>query len=563
MKMKMKQFIYFYKIFVILFIVIFIYNSELNAQNDNIDNIDNIDKETKGSIASRGSIYDAKGRILAYSKKIYCVSVFPSLIKNKNTLSKTLSKLLNIKKSIIDEKIKLAEKHKKKKILIERDISDNQYNSIKKLEVNMPSLKTYYIYGRVYPNKKLAAHVIGYIESTNYEKNMSELGYYDYLNDEIVGKAGLEYQFEADLKEGNDIHTTINMDIQEIVEKAFNKENGAVVVLDYDNADILAMYSCPSFDPNIFAPPKDDDTIKNIFKIDGLLINKAISAQFPLGSNFKVVTAISALENEIITPKHKYTCKGYFKLNDKSRSYKCHYAKGHGTLDLVNAIKHSCNVYFYNLAYQTGVENISNTALSYGLGMQTGVDLPYEKSGVIPSSEWINEHRKNKWYAGETVIVGIGQGPILATPLQNAIVFHTIANGGKRYRPRIIKEISYEDGAMVFQSEVVDELSTPKAVLKTIQKGLELVPTNGGTAYSVFKKAKYKIAGKTGTAESSMVVKEKGKEREITHTWFSCYGPLPNPKIVVVVFNFDGYSGEISSAPIAKRIFDAYLKLKN
>jgi penicillin-binding protein 2 len=441
------------------------------------------------------------------------------------------------------------------------------------------------------------APVIGYtgeISKEDLEKSNDEYAYGD-----ILGKHGLEKFFDAYIRgrrgaelvevnvygkeiknlgrndpvSGSNLVLTIDADLQKAVGEAFEGRAGAAVVLDTRDGSVLAMFSSPSFDPNLFnsgiSYDEWDKLQNNPF---APLSNKAISGQYPPGSTYKLIVAAAALEEGIITPDTKVLCKGSFTLGN--RTYRCWKKHGHGYVNLHQAIVESCDVYFYTVGKMLGVDKIAEYAKRFGLGDASGIDLPNEKSGLVPTKDWKLKRRKSAWQLGETISISIGQGFNLTTPLQLANAFSAFANGGTLWRPRLVKYIESTDGKIYkeFLPEKRGELKLSPKTVEILNSALwGVVNEPGGTGHAA-RMLNIDVCGKTGTSQV-LGLPENEKARRIKkigafykdHALFVCYAPLKNPEIAVAVILENAGGGGAVAAPVAHKILTAYFagKKKN
>ena len=352
-----------------------------------------------------------------------------------------------------------------------------------------------------------------------------------------------------------------------ISEKVLKDKKGAVVIIDPRNGDILAMASSPTFDPNIFVVPRTEEEveqIKELYRDKNLpLRNRVINNQYPLGSAFKVVVALAALElndSRRITKETIYTCNGSFRLGRSGQLWRCYRSYSHGRMNVISAIKKSCNVFFYNVGRRIGRDSIVAMASKFRLGERTGIPLTGEQKGVNPTKEWqrsddwrAREYRI--WYPGYTINLAIGQYPFEVTPLQVACLYAAIANGGTLYKPRLISKIVQENNVIEppVQNRKVD---VNEENLNIVQKALVEVTRPGGTAASAFAGLEHlKVAGKTSTAQY-------GKHYEKSYAWFIGYAPYDNPEILAVVLVEEGATGGKTAAPLARDILKHYFEHK-
>ncbi len=443
---------------------------------------------------------------------------------------------------------------------------------------------------RLYVDGEIIAPVIGYTGEVSKEdlENPEE----DYSSGDITGKYGIEKVLDSyirgrrgnelvevnafgkviknlgriDPMSGSNVVLTIDARLQKAAWEAFEGKAGAAVAMDPRDGSILAMVSLPSFDPNLFnsgiARAEWDKLHKDPLNP---LSNRVISGQYPPGSTYKLIVAAAALDEGIITPETRINCHGSFELGN--RAYRCWKKNGHGSVNLHQALVGSCDVYFYTVGKMLGVDKIAQYARMFGLGEATGIELAHERKGLVPTREWKLARMKEPWQLGETISISIGQGFNLTTPLQLAQAYSTLANGGTRWRPRLVERIELSDKAIVkqYQPEKKGELKLKPQTITFLQKALWGVVNEPGGTGARAKRAGADVCGKTGT--SQVVALPPGDAKRVKklaaihrdHALFVCFAPMKNPEIAIAVVaeNAGGGGGAIA-APIAKKILDVY-----
>ncbi len=518
--------------------------------------------------ASRGIIYDRNNIVLVENTLSFDVVVIPQEMDkdNRDILFARLGKFLEIEGEIILDTflsnfdssfspvMLAANVPRRTAFLIEQDMSELPGIFIK------TSARRKYIY------KQAAAHILGYIGKMR-ESEYPELKKYGYRIQDFIGRAGLEKSFDKVLRgkpggmqlevnsngriikvlsyrppvQGNDLHTTIDIKLQELIHREFNGVKGAACVMDSENGDVLALYSSPAYDPNILIDKKAFKAIGRILKDPDMpLFNRALNSYAP-GSIFKIVTAYAGLKYEGINSKSSFECKGEFRLGNSSRS--CWLKSGHGWISLREAISTSCNVFFWNVGLKIGNKKIASTAKEFGLGRICGIELPGERPGVVPNGKWKRANIHEKWYPGDTANFAIGQGYLLISPLQALKLTGVVASGGLEVTPHIMKKRLRQNQKRVAENKY----------LKIIQDGMfDVVHTGSGTGHRAFLPG-VKIFAKTGTAQVG---------RGDSHAWFMGYSIIDNRKICFVVFLEHGGHGGERPAEIARSIifyFKEYL----
>jgi len=545
--------------------------------------------------ASRGYILDRNGVILVRNRPSYQISLLYNGLKTKEIRDSVFDRLLRITdingNRLLDSSA-LAfsfERGRWQKFKYQRLIEDAAPEVVALFEERseeLPGIEILVESRRDYPFGSQGAHIFGYTgEISEQELELPENAHY--VMGDRIGKKGLEFSYEKEFRgengsryievnamgremgsvagmpfinpvSGNSLITTIDWRIQQVAEAAIPEGlKGAVVVLNPQNGEIYAMVSRPPLDPNIFSLEKRElhkawasvalDTAKP-------LTNRAISGVYPPASVFKVITAAAGLEDNVISEHTKYkTCLGGFRFG--SRYAKCWHASGHGVLNVIGALRESCDVFFYQAGLDIGSRRISEMGRRFGLGSSLGVDIPGERSGLLIDSasyeKWF-ERRGWKWSAGEILNIAIGQGALLVTPLQQTAMVGALASGKGLYKPHFFKEIkSPEDNVIkVFKPEKVTEGQVLEYTRKIVLKGLdEVVNSPRGTGRRAIVPG-IKVGGKTGSAENP--------HGDKTHAWFTAIAPLDNPEIAVGVVLENAGGGGAMAAPIAQKVLNAY-----
>ncbi len=537
----------------------------------------------------RGLIVDRAGRAMAENRQDYKLVVVPEQAGN---IGRTLSLLSRIVKLRAEERARImrevARVHRFVPVTVREGLT---WEEVSRIEVNAPDLpgisiavglSRHYLYGTE------AAHVLGYVSAVA----ESELDGDPLLRlpDFRIGKNGVERQYDRYLrgragtsqveinaggrvikelsrreaKSGLEVALTIDLDIQRFATGRLGQESGSAVVIDVHGGEILAMASTPGYDPNLFESGIGVDLWRELTtNPKAPLINKAISGQYAPGSTFKIVVALAALASGI-TPDHEVTCYGKIRLG--TAKFHCWKRGGHGTLKFLDAIKYSCDVYFYDLALKVGIEKISEMARRMGFGKKLAIDLPGEKPGLIPDKKWKKRVIGEPWQLGETLIAGIGQGYVLATPLQLAVMAARLANGGFAVSPHLIRDRVTRDAIVPRQEQSFPSLGISSSGLALVKEGMDKVTNEvRGTAYSArIKDPEMAMAGKTGTSQvrrislaerASGVRKNKDLEwARRDHALFVAYAPVHAPRYAIAVVVEHGGSGSRAAAPIARDI---------
>ncbi len=537
-------------------------------------------------IAPRGRMLDREGRVLVDSYPSQSVLLLRDDPQEVNRLLPQIAEGLELPLQDLQEQIEAARAMPKfQPMVIKHEATLGDVAFIESHRPDIPVLELLLVQRRKYPSAGFLSHAIGYVGEVSeqqIEKSKGRLRPGD-----IVGKAGIERQYNETLmgtdglrrvivnsvgKEvgrldqteaipGKPVKLTIDYDLQQVAEAALASEGkkGAVVALDPRSGEILAMASHPAPDPNAFAVRIRREDWKELNEdTDHPMLNRAIQAQLAPGSVFKIVMATAMLESKAIPEDFTAFCPGH--ADFYGRTFKCHIWKkgGHGVVGLHKAVVQSCDVFFYNVGKRLGIDRIAEYAQNLGMGKKTGVDLPGEEAGLVPSSKWKERVFKQKWYAGETISVAVGQGAVQATPLQLARLLGGVAMGGIFKQPHLLKSLP--------NSKQLEEVRFPleENTVEKVTQALFGVVNEGGTAAGSRLEG-IEFCGKTGTAQliSSEGLAKAGKSRQFTdNAWFVGYAPRRNPEIVVAVLVEHGEHGSSAAAPVAKEIVKAYYDKK-
>lgn len=545
--------------------------------------------------AERGMILDRKGRALAHNRPSFEVYLIPEDLRGNQDTVKKVAGYLNLNQDELKSKLKgIKRRFGFRPIKIKSDINWNELVMLESNRIFLPGMLVDVRPRRFYPFGELAAHLIGYLGEIDEDELIRRR---DYRLGSFIGKYGVEYQWEADLKgrdggqqvevdaygreikplrrveptAGNTLILTIDLDLQMIAEEAFKDKNGALIAMDPKTGRILAMVSKPSFDPNLFAHKIPQEEWRALMDNPNRpLQNKGIQGQYPPGSVFKIITAIAGLETGAITPQTQLTCTGFY--NYGNRNFRCWKDGGHGILNLHRAIVESCDIYFYQVGLKVGVDNISRYAIEFGLGKRTGISLPHERPGVLPSSSWKRKYLGVSWYSGETLSFAVGQGYLNVTPLQLALLISAVANGGRLYLPQVVERVENPSGEILREYKPVElrNVHISERTIRIIQEALlSAVNEPQGTGWGCALK-EIKVAGKTGTAQVVRMPDnfKKGDMNRMPlrfrdHAWFVAYAPWEDPKIALSVIVEHGGFGATAAVPIARKVIEGYFKIEH
>jgi len=548
-------------------------------------------------LASRGLILDRKGRILAGNRPGFNITVIPADI-DQSTIQQ-LSAILGMSGSELEKKIKEIKRWSPfEPIMIKRNLSWEELAQIEENLRKFSGVDIEFQPLRTYPEGEVACHLLGYIgEISSEELNKPEFANYKmgdfigkagvekFLEKELQGKAGFKFKIvdargrerseelvAIDLKPkppeaGKDVHLTIDLELQRFAHNLLQGKTGAIVMLSTKTGEVLVMESSPGFNPQVFSNPLQKEEWKRLEQDPAHpLYNRAIQGNYPPGSIFKLVVALAGLEGKYITPETEVKCKGIFRLG--RAQFKCWRENGHGIVKFRRAIVESCDVYFYTLGNLIGIDQISRFAYMLGLGLKTEIGLDQESRGLLPSTSWAEKVLKQVWNPGDTISASVGQGYILVTPLQAAILAMVIANEGELYRPIIVQKLSSIDKNKAYPPELIQKLGVAKEnwlLVKSAMTGVVNEPK--GTAYWTVRSNKVQIAGKTGTAQVVKLKQFEGvSESKIPyqfrdHAWFIAFAPAENPEIALSVLVEHGGFGSSGAGPLAKALVEKYFEL--
>lgn len=546
--------------------------------------------------APRGRILDRRGRELVVNRPSFNVYVLPEDVKDRDSLAVALSVALGMEHDVIKNKITAAfQKNRHNLALIAQDISRNQLAFLEARRSSLSGLVIEADHLREYMHGKIGAPFLGYMGKVTESELKSHP---DMHGDDLIGKSGMEKIWESYLRgkdgfiqrvtdafgrevrsnlfqedierrasiPGADVILSIDIDLQIAAEEALGDKYGAIVAMDPRTGEVLALVSHPTFDPRDFIKGVDAKEWNELVKDPSSpLVNRATQGVYPPGSIFKIVTAAAALKEGVIDTTTPFYCPGFYKFGKKT--FRCWRKGGHGRMDLHQAIVGSCDVYFYNVAQRLGIDRLARYIKGFGFGVPTGIDLA-EKAGTAPSREWKSKTFKKPWYDGETIVTGIGQGYVTATPLQIAVMTAAVANGGMLLKPQIVKEVISSQGKTLFEYNPQENgrLPVEKRIMDIIRDALVGVVNEPNGTGKASKLDRMVVAGKTGTSQVVAQGPQGGKylrTDQKDHAWFTSYAPAENPEIVVTVFVEHGGMGGEAAAPIAKQILEAYLKLKD
>ena len=556
--------------------------------------------------APRGLIYDRNGMLMLANRPFFDLVIIPQYLQNRDQTLGIVAELFNIPLENIEKRLaESASLPKFVPVRIKRNLALHEVAMIESNKFFLPGVDVDTAPRRDY-EKNESAHMMGYLgEVTAKELDTLNTGSrdYQYRVGSIIGKMGVEKKYEQFLrgvegkdylqvdaygrlqsaglldfglyqrkpaKRGYDVYLTLDDDVQRAAVDAFRNKNGAVIALNAQTGEVLAYVSNPNFSLSLYQDGltgEDWQALQtNPFKP---LLDKVTGGGYPPGSTFKIITALAGLEEGVISPARSFSCNGMFTMG--SGRWRCWKRGGHGIVNMRRALETSCDVYFYQLGNLLGVDRIAKWSKLFGLGEKTGFDLNMEVPGIVPSTDWKLRNKGQPWQSGDTINVSIGQGYNLTTPIQIANMFAAMGNGGKLYRPFLLKKVLDESGKLIVEEKPLLRRTIPMHAQHhaVVAAGLyDVVMAETGTG----KKSRvpgFTVSGKSGTAQSTSILRKAKDQEEISflqrdHAWFASYSPSENPEIVVVALSeYDGGGGGSQAAPIVAKVIEAYWRKKH
>jgi penicillin-binding protein 2 len=546
---------------------------------------------------NRGLIFDRNGLILADNLPSYRLEVTPEQVHDMDLTLDRLSELVNIR-DVDRERFDTLRTRTPafKPVPLRFHLSDEEVARFAVNRHRFPGVDIVAGLSRHYPHGPLASHALGYVGRVD-ERDLQRIDASNYSGTTHIGKVGIERTYEEILHgtvgfrqvetnaegrvlrtlvrtppvPGENLYLTLDAELQNVAEQAFEGNAGAAVVIDPNNGDVLAFVSQPTYDPNLFVNGIDTETYHALNSDrQRPLFNRALRGQYPPGSTIKPFVGLGGLEQGITSPHANTYCPGFYRLPGKSRKYRDWKRGGHGTVNLSSAIMESCDVYFYDLALSMGIDRIHDFLALFGFGRKTGIDISGELSGLLPSRDWKRRARSEPWFPGETLITGIGQGFLLTTPVQLATATAALASYGRRLKPHIVASTQKYDDLELTPLPVETQLDIPIEDVHhwsmVISAMRNVVHGRRGTARKIGLDAEYEIAGKTGTAqvfglkEEEKYDADKLAKKLHDQSLFIAFAPVDDPRVAIAVVVEHGGSGSAVAAPIARTILDKFLE---
>lgn len=545
---------------------------------------------------TRGLIYDRNGILLAQNLPSFSLEFTPERVPDIDATIKALSRIITISDEDIERFKKLLKTQRSfMSIPLRYQLNEDEVARFAVNRHRFPGVDIEARLIRNYPLGSLGVHTVGYVGRLN-ENELKKVDPANYSATRFIGKTGIERFYEDSLHgqvgynhvetnalgrvlrtvkrippiPGQDLYLTIDSHLQQVAEQALGKRRGAVVAIDPQNGDVLAFASMPGYDPNQFVTGIDVESYQSLHdSASNPLFNRALRGQYPPGSTIKPFLGLAGLEQERARTMTPTVCRGWFALEGEERHYRDWKKGGHGLTTLDKAITQSCDVFFYELAVQLGIDRMHSFLSRFGFGKRTGIDLPGELPALLPSREWKRKKYHQPWYPGETVIAGIGQGYMLATPLQLASATATLASRGVHMQPRLVFATRSPNSDNI---DLMPPDNSDNIVLKrsgdwdTIIQAMEhVVHSLHGTAHHIGRGLPFKMAGKTGTAQVFGIKQDEEYDKENVaarlrdHSLFIAFAPVDKPRIALAVIVENGGSGSAVAAPLARKIIDAYL----
>jgi penicillin-binding protein 2 len=545
----------------------------------------------------RGQIYDRNGKVLAENIPVFTLEILPTEVRDMDSLLDDIAQIVQVSPNEISKfKSQVRARPGFEAQVLKVSLSEDE---VARFVVNKHRFIGAQVQARLqryYPYAGELVHVLGYVGRIN-QKEAQTIDRAAYKGTDYIGKLGIEAKYEQDLLgkvgfeqvetnahgqrvrtldrsppvSGEDIYLNIDAELQVKAREYLAGRRGSVIAIEPASGDVLAFVSNPVYDPNKFVNGIDHRSYNALRDdVDRPLLNRALNGRYAPGSTIKGLVALAGLSNGY-SANTSVVCPGYFKIKGSSHRYRCWKRVGHGKTSMFESIMKSCDVFYYQMAQNLGIDKLHDFLGRFGLGQRTGIDLAGEPSGLMPSREWKRRVRGTPWYPGETLITGIGQGYMLVTPLQLGVMSATLANRGKRIEPRLVDKRTHGRGDNIEQvadlnGALLESVDLPEGHFAAVIDAMHAVVQNQrGTARASGMDADYTIAGKTGTAQVVAIAQgaeydaSKLSEFQKDHALFVAFAPVEDPKIAIAVIVENGGSGSSVAAPVARKVMDYYL----
>lgn len=544
---------------------------------------------------TRGLIYDRKGVLLADNRPSFTLTLVRERIADLTATLNLLREIVGISDSDVAEFHKALSQRRRpfEAVPLKYRLNEEDIARIAVNEYRLDGVEVSAQLVRNYPYDDLFAHLVGYAGRINQRelRGFDPATYRRYSGTHSIGKVGLERTYELDLlgevgdehietnahgrvlrvlqrsapQPGEDLHLFVDAELQQVAYEALDGRRGSVIALDVNTGGVLAMVSAPGYDPNLFVTGISHQAYRELSEsIDLPLFNRSIQGQYPPGSTIKPVMALAGLHSGLVTRETTVPDPGFYRLPNDDRRYREWKRGGHGkNVNLHKAIVESCDIYFYDLSYRMGIDIMHSFGSYFGLGAQTGIDMPGERNGIWPSREWKRQERGLPWFPGDSLNASIGQGFVLTTPLQLAVMTATLASRGEQKIPRLVARVGDNSTGPTVVSKLEVDSAHWDHVIDSMK---DVVHGAHGTARIISRGLKYRMAGKTGTAQVVGIAQGEEYDRELVaernrdHALFIGFAPVENPRIAVAVIVENGEAGSSTAGPVARRVIDAYME---
>ena len=586
----------------ILVLVLILISRVIYLQVVNHDRFTTMSQDNRIELATivpvRGNVYDRKGRLIAMNRPVYNLEVIPVEVEDFDTMFSSLRQIVNLSDDHIRKFHRIRKQYSRyDSVLLKPGLDEVEMARFAVNQIRFPGVSIKGNLSRHYTSGSATSHFIGYVGRIS-DSDLKRVDKTQYRGMHYIGKLGIEASHEDALKgtigfehietnahgqtmrvisrtpavAGKDLHLSVDLGLQKAAMRVLGEEKGAIVAIEPATGDVLAFASMPTYDANLFVNGIDHSTYSMLREdINKPLVNRAYNGRYAPGSTIKGLVGLAML-NQGIDANQKVFCPGWFSFPNSEHKYRCWRRGGHGLMNLASAIEQSCDVFFYQISLALGIDGIHDYLVRYGLGRKTGIDLNHEPTALVPSKAWKKRVKGTSWYRGETVISAIGQGYMLATPLQLAVATATIANRGAYIPPRFVKGYGNPKDPRYQELNVVTPVrqnQPAEQFQEVIEAMTAVVHGNRGTARKIGTTAEYTIAGKTGTSQVIGIAQNKRYDAKTLakkyhdHALFIAFAPVDDPQIAIAVIVENGGGGSKTAAPMARKVMDFYFENRN